>query len=67
VLLLGDDLVRQESAQRLLEKVAELPPADLEVARQGKREVEQPIVEVFSNDKRLADLAAWDPSRDPAS
>jgi len=28
--------------------------------------VNQPIVEVFSNDKRLADLHAWDPSQDLA-
>ncbi len=28
--------------------------------------VNQPIVEVFSNDKRLADLHAWDPSEDLA-
>ena len=26
--------------------------------------VEQPIVEVFSNDSRLADLAGWDPAKD---
>ncbi|HVN51794.1 MAG TPA: DEAD/DEAH box helicase [Acidimicrobiales bacterium] len=36
---------------------------ELEVKRLMKRiGVEQPIVEVFSNDPRLADLAAWDPS-----
>ena len=29
--------------------------------------VTQPIVEVFSNDKRLADLHAWDPAADLAS
>ena len=29
--------------------------------------VTQPIVEVFSNDKRLADLHAWDPAQDLAS
>jgi len=29
--------------------------------------VKQPIVEVFSNDKRLADLHAWDPAQDLAS
>ena len=29
--------------------------------------VEQPIVEVFSNDKRLADLAAWDPAADASA
>ena len=28
--------------------------------------VGQPVVEVFSNDKRLADLAAWDPAADGA-
>ncbi len=26
-----------------------------------------PIVEVFSNDPRLADLRAWDPSSEPIS
>jgi superfamily II DNA/RNA helicase len=35
----------------------------LHVERLQKRlGVRQPIVEVFSNDSRLADLAAWDPS-----
>ena len=35
----------------------------LQVERLQKRlGVRQPIVEVFSNDSRLADLAAWDPS-----
>ncbi|HMQ26470.1 MAG TPA: hypothetical protein PKA98_10825, partial [Acidimicrobiales bacterium] len=29
--------------------------------------VKQPIVEVFSNDKRLADLHAWNPAEDRAS
>ena len=29
--------------------------------------VDQPLVEVFSNDKRLADLKAWDPAADLAS
>jgi hypothetical protein len=29
--------------------------------------IDQPFVEVFSNDPRLADLAAWDPSADTAS
>jgi superfamily II DNA/RNA helicase len=34
-----------------------------DVARLQKRVgVAQPIVEIFSNDPRLADLAAWDPS-----
>jgi superfamily II DNA/RNA helicase len=38
---------------------------ELEVRRLQRRlGIEQPIVEVFSNDKRLADLAAWDPSED---
>ena len=41
---------------------------ELEVKRLQKRlGLDVPIVEVFSNDKRLADLAAWDPSRDPAT
>ena len=36
---------------------------ELEVERLRKRiGVRQPLVEVFSNDKRLADLAAWDPA-----
>jgi superfamily II DNA/RNA helicase len=36
---------------------------ELEVKRLMKRiGIEQPIVEIFSNDPRLADLAAWDPS-----
>jgi len=36
---------------------------ELEVKRLMKRiGVDQPIVEIFSNDPRLADLAAWDPS-----
>ncbi|HET7476605.1 MAG TPA: DEAD/DEAH box helicase [Dermatophilaceae bacterium] len=36
---------------------------ELEVERLQKRiGVRQPLVEVFSNDKRLADLAAWDPA-----
>ncbi len=40
---------------------------ELEVKRLMKRiGVEQPIVEVFSNDKRLADLAAWDPAAEGA-
>ncbi|MCU1351212.1 MAG: helicase, superfamily [Acidimicrobiales bacterium] len=38
---------------------------ELEIKRMLKRiEVTQPIVEVFSNDPRLADLTAWDPSQD---
>jgi len=40
---------------------------ELEVKRLLKRVgVDQPIVEVFSNDKRLADLASWDPRADSA-
>ena len=35
----------------------------LEVEKLQKRlSLRQPIIEVFSNDKRLADLASWDPS-----
>src|SRR3954470_9022312 len=38
---------------------------ELEVKRMLPRiGVKQPLVEVFSNDPRLADLAAWDPSAD---
>ncbi|HVE46438.1 MAG TPA: DEAD/DEAH box helicase [Acidimicrobiales bacterium] len=41
---------------------------ELEVERLRKRiGVDQPLVEVFSNDKRLADLTAWDPSADKVS
>jgi superfamily II DNA/RNA helicase len=41
---------------------------ELEVRRMQKRlKIDQPIVEVFSNDSRLADLAAWDPSADTAA
>ncbi len=41
---------------------------ELEVKRIMRRiGIEQPIVEVFSNDKRLADLAGWDPADDPSS
>jgi superfamily II DNA/RNA helicase len=40
---------------------------ELPVKRLLKRlKIDQPIVEVFSNDKRLADLAAWDPRNDSA-
>ncbi len=40
---------------------------ELEVKRLLKRlKLNQPIVEVFSNDKRLADLAVWDPRTDSA-
>ncbi len=39
---------------------------ELEVKRLMKRiAVDQPIVEMFSNDKRLADLTAWDPNAEP--
>lgn len=38
---------------------------ELEVKRMLKRiDVDQPIVEIFSNDIRLRDLAAWDPNSD---
>lgn len=41
---------------------------ELEVKRLLKRlKLDQPIVEVFSNDKRLADLASWDPRTDSAT
>jgi superfamily II DNA/RNA helicase len=41
---------------------------ELEVKRLQRRlGIEQPMVEVFSNDKRLADLSAWDPAQDPAT
>lgn len=41
---------------------------ELEVKRLLKRlKIDQPIVEVFSNDGRLADLAAWDPRSDSAA
>ena len=40
---------------------------ELPVKRLLKRlKIDQPIVEVFSNDARLTDLAAWDPSADSA-
>jgi superfamily II DNA/RNA helicase len=40
---------------------------ELEVKRLMKRiGVQLPIVEMFSNDERLADLAAWDPTTVPA-
>jgi hypothetical protein len=29
--------------------------------------LEEPIVEMFSNDERLADLAGWDPAREGAA
>jgi len=38
----------------------------LDVERLQKRlGIRQPIVEVFSNDKRLAELATWDPAAEP--
>jgi len=41
---------------------------ELEVKRLLKRlKLDQPIVEVFSNDMRLADLASWDPRSDSAA
>jgi len=40
---------------------------ELEVRRlQNRIGVDQPIVEVFSNDDRLADLTDWDPAAEPA-
>ena len=40
---------------------------ELEVKRLLKRlKIDQPMVEVFSNDKRLADLGGWDPRSDSA-
>jgi len=41
---------------------------ELEVRRVKRRlNLEQPIVEMFSNDPRLADLAAWDPAEEGAA
>ena len=41
---------------------------ELEVKRLMKRiAVDQPIVEMFSNDKRLADLTSWDPNAEPVT
>lgn len=41
---------------------------ELDVRRLMRRlGLNQPMVEVFSNDPRLADLAGWDPNADPAS
>ena len=38
---------------------------ELEVRRMQKRlGLDLPIVEMFSNDPRLADLVAWDPAGD---
>ncbi|MDZ7734241.1 MAG: DEAD/DEAH box helicase [Acidimicrobiia bacterium] len=40
---------------------------ELEIRQLQKRVgIQQPLVEVFSNDPRLADLAAWDPREDEA-
>ncbi|HSL59164.1 MAG TPA: DEAD/DEAH box helicase [Acidimicrobiales bacterium] len=40
---------------------------ELEVKRMQKRiGIDLPLVEMFSNDKRLTDLAAWDPTSVPA-
>jgi len=40
---------------------------ELEVKRLMKRiGIDQPIVEMFSNDKRLADLTSWDPTTESA-
>jgi superfamily II DNA/RNA helicase len=36
-------------------------------ALQKRLGITQPLVEVFSNDARLADLAGWDPATDPAA
>jgi hypothetical protein len=36
-------------------------------ALQKRLGIKQPVVEVFSNDARLADLSAWDPAVDAAS
>jgi superfamily II DNA/RNA helicase len=41
---------------------------ELEVRRLKRRlDIELPIVEMFSNDPRLADLAAWDPAEEGAA
>ena len=41
---------------------------ELEVRRMQKRVgIDLPIVEMFSNDERLADLAAWDPAEEGAA
>jgi superfamily II DNA/RNA helicase len=41
---------------------------ELEVRRLKRRlGLEQPIVEMFSNDERLADLAGWDPAEEGAA
>jgi superfamily II DNA/RNA helicase len=41
---------------------------ELEIKRMQRRlGIDQPIVQVFSNDKRLADLGAWDPAVEAAA
>ena len=36
---------------------------ELDIKRLQRRiGIDQPLTEVFSNDKRLADLASWDPA-----
>jgi superfamily II DNA/RNA helicase len=41
---------------------------ELEIRRLKRRlDLDQPIVEMFSNDPRLADLAAWDPAQEGAA
>jgi superfamily II DNA/RNA helicase len=41
---------------------------ELEVRRVKRRlDLDEPIVEMFSNDARLADLAAWDPAQEGAA
>jgi superfamily II DNA/RNA helicase len=40
---------------------------EMERLRKRLRLLHQPLVEVFSNDPRLADLAAWDPAADSAA
>jgi hypothetical protein len=40
---------------------------ELEIKQLQKRVgIDEPLVEVFSNDHRLADLADWDPKADEA-
>jgi superfamily II DNA/RNA helicase len=41
---------------------------ELDIKRLQRRcEIDQPLVQVFSNDKRLADLVAWNPAEDAAT
>jgi hypothetical protein len=41
---------------------------ELEVRRLKRRlALDEPIVEMFSNDERLADLTNWDPAREGAA